>query len=208
MIWFTSDTHFGHENIIKLCERPWSDAASMERDLVATINACVGKNDTLYHLGDFSFKIGIDDQERILRRINCKDIHIIPGNHDKHLPEIAAHKLIKLEPPILEIKQDGRRITLSHYPIADWAGMRQGALHLHGHIHSRGLDYNEACRSRGLLRYDVGMDANGYAPVSLSQVMAFFNGVQPNGRMTWDEWMGFDAKPAKEPRFAFIKNIF
>lgn len=192
MIWFTSDTHFGHENAIKFCDRPWPDAAAMERGLVASINACVGKGDTLYHLGDFSFKIGIDDQRRILKSLNCKNIHVIPGNHDKHLEELAAEGLIFLEPPILEIKQDGRRIALSHYPIADWAGMRQGAIHVHGHIHSQGPEYNEACRSRGLLRYDAGVDANGYLPVSITQVLAFFNGVQPSGRMLWKQWMGWE----------------
>lgn len=189
MIWFTSDTHFGHANVINLANRPFRDAREMEDALVASINAMVAPSDTLYHLGDFSMKIDVDEEERIMRRLNCRDIHILPGNHDRHLGELAARGLVHVEPPILELKIDGRRFPMAHYPIADWAGKGRGSIHLHGHIHSHGPAYNEACRQRGLLRYDVGVDANGYAPVSLTQILAFFEGVQPSGRMKWQDWI-------------------
>lgn len=189
MIWFTSDTHFGHANVINLAVRPFVDAREMENVLVANINACVAPSDTLYHLGDFSMKIGIEEEARILKRIRCRDIRVLPGNHDRHLAELASLGLVRVEPPILELKLDGRRFPMCHYPIADWAGKGRGSIHLHGHIHSHGEEYNEACRERGLLRYDVGVDANGYAPVSLAQILAFFDGAQPSGRMKWQQWI-------------------
>lgn len=39
MIWFTSDTHFGHENMLRLCGRPWSTVAQMNDAMVANINS-------------------------------------------------------------------------------------------------------------------------------------------------------------------------
>lgn len=189
MIWFTSDTHFGHSNILKLAGRPFADAAAMENALVANINALVAPTDTLYHLGDFSMKLDLDEQARVMKRIRCRNLHILPGNHDKRLDELAAMGLCVLEPPIVEFGLDKRRYQLCHYPIADWNGKGSGAYHLHGHIHSHGMEYNEACRERGLRRYDVGMDANGYCPVSLEQICAFFEGSWLAYRMKWTGWI-------------------
>lgn len=61
MIWFTSDTHFGHENVLKFTDRPWETIQQMNSSIVANINARVGMNDELYILGDFSFKMTAQD---------------------------------------------------------------------------------------------------------------------------------------------------
>ena len=61
--------------------------------------------------------------------------------------------------------------------MADWQGMNHGSWHLHGHIHSSGGAYNEFNRKQGLLRYDVGCDANGHSPVSLDELREWFAGV-------------------------------
>ena len=55
MIWFTSDTHFGHENMLRLCGRPWSTVGQMNEAMAANINSKVAADDELYILGDFSF---------------------------------------------------------------------------------------------------------------------------------------------------------
>ena len=55
MIWFTSDLHLGHANILRLAGRPWEDVDRMNAALVTAINARVMPGDTLYVLGDFSF---------------------------------------------------------------------------------------------------------------------------------------------------------
>jgi calcineurin-like phosphoesterase family protein len=51
-VFFTSDTHFGHANIIKYCGRPFASVEEMNRELIARWNAVVGPRDTVYHLGD------------------------------------------------------------------------------------------------------------------------------------------------------------
>ena len=54
-VWFTSDTHAWHGNIIKYCNRPWADSEEMTEGIAERINALVPAHATLYHLGDFSF---------------------------------------------------------------------------------------------------------------------------------------------------------
>lgn len=83
MIWFTSDTHFGHENVLKFTDRPWETIQQMNSVIVANINARVGMNDELYILGDFSFKMTAQDAYGLRKKITCKKVHLVPGNHDK-----------------------------------------------------------------------------------------------------------------------------
>lgn len=64
-------------------------------------------------------------------------------------------------------------IALMHYPILAWNRYRHGSMMLHGHIHSTGK-YNERNRVEGIRRYDVGVDANHFYPVSLDEIWEFF----------------------------------
>ena len=54
-IFFTSDTHFGHKNILNFCERPFKDTDEMDETIITNWNNKVGKNDIVFHLGDFAF---------------------------------------------------------------------------------------------------------------------------------------------------------
>ena len=57
MIFYTSDLHFGHANAIKFDERPFTDVDDMADGMIHNWNSRVGKNDTVYILGDFCFKL-------------------------------------------------------------------------------------------------------------------------------------------------------
>lgn len=72
MIWFTSDTHFGHANVLKFSERPWDDIDDMNYALIENINACVEPSDELYILGDFSFKLTVQQAYELRKLIRCK----------------------------------------------------------------------------------------------------------------------------------------
>lgn len=169
-VWFTSDTHFGHSGILSLAQRPFADADEMDGALVRAINERVGPGDELYHLGDFSYRINKEAAAGIRRRIRCRRVHLVPGNHDKAWEDGEG---FLVEPPIRELKlDDGTRLVLCHYPLMSWNGMHRGSIHLHGHIHS-GAGYNESQRDQGIRRFDVGVDANGYAPVSLDDVLSW-----------------------------------
>lgn len=192
-IWLTSDTHFGHANILRLAERPFADVDEMQRALLAEINARVAPGDDLYILGDFSFKMTVDAAREVRRKIRCERVHLVPGNHDKDWSQPAVAGTFIVEPPICKVKlEGGKRLIMSHYPLLEWQGMAHDTVHLHGHIHATRV-YNEANRERGWRRYDVGVDANGYRPVSVEEVLAFFEGVEPRAYFDWRAWASGDA---------------
>ena len=196
MIWFTSDLHLGHTKVLEFAGRPWETIEEMNDALIGKINTHVAANDTLYILGDYSFKIPVEDAYALRKRINCSDIHLVPGNHDKDWTRKEVADAFVVEPMITTNKVfDGRqKIVLSHFPLADWPSMRRGSWHLHGHIHSCGTDYNGFNLRQGVMRFDVGVDANGFAPVSLDELAEWFGSVgEPSGRIRWPYWVNVTA---------------
>lgn len=79
MIWFTSDSHFWHANVIKYCSRPFYSVEVMNETLVANWNSVVKPEDTIIHLGDFSF--ALRSVELYSERLNGHK-KLVPGNHD------------------------------------------------------------------------------------------------------------------------------
>lgn len=175
VLWFTSDLHLGDESIARHARRPWKTAGEMNDALIDAINASVKPSDQLYILGDFSYKLPRDKAEGHLRRIACEHVHLVCGNHDE---EWRAGDLFESVDGYLELKSRGRKLCLMHYPLLTWNGIYRESIHLHGHIHSRGPSYNRRNRSQGYFRYDVGVDANEYRPVSLAELLAFYKDAQ------------------------------
>ena len=79
-VFFTSDTHFNHANILKFCDRPFKNVEEMNETIIVNWNKVIGKDDTVFHLGDFCLG-GSAEWTKILDRLNGK-IHLIVGNHD------------------------------------------------------------------------------------------------------------------------------
>lgn len=189
MIWFTSDTHFGHENVLRFAERPWNNIDAMNRGIVANINSRVLPDDHLYILGDYSFKLHMPEAAALRQSIRCKNVHLVPGNHDKDWTVQGFSNYFIVEPPICKVTYKEHGFICSHYPMADWQGMNWGSIHLHGHIHSRGLEYNLFNQAQGLYRYDVGCDANNYTPVSADEIIGWFDSVECCNRVNWKNWV-------------------
>ena len=210
MIYFTSDTHFGHGNVLKFTKRPYKDIARMNVALINNINARVGRDDELYILGDFSFKIPAVEATALRKKINCRRVYLVPGNHDKGWGSgpRELEGVFEVLPPIHRLKINGRKYVLSHYPLVDWPSMSHGSFMLHGHIHSQGSDYNELNRMQGIYRYDVGMDANGLRPVSLEEIDAWFAGVSCAGRARWRSWVAPEPGPAREIAQALLADEY
>ena len=78
-IYFTSDTHFGHANILNFCKRPFKDVDEMNEELIKRWNEVISKEDTVFHLGDFAFG-GAEIWNKTLPRLNGH-IVLILGNH-------------------------------------------------------------------------------------------------------------------------------
>lgn len=157
-LWFTSDTHFGHANIIKHSERPFTNVDEMDEALIAAWNECVGPKDEVWHLGDFChwrLKPG-----KYASRLNGR-IHLVLGNHDADAKEMAPHFSTVQE--VKYLRHEGERFWLSHYPHRAWRNSHHGCIHLFGHTHG---DYANWRRSM-----DVGVDAVGYKPISFAEVV-------------------------------------
>ena len=187
-LYLTSDTHFSHSNICSATTQ-WKDAGDtvrqfssleeMNRTIVDNINAVVGENDILFHLGDWSFG-GFEQIQKFRSQLVCKNIHIVLGNHDHHIEKnkdgvqslfSSVHSFI----PKLEVKREivggsgmleRFNFCVFHYPIASWIDMNQGVIHLHGHVHLP--KHLKLGQGRSL---DVGMDGNDMKPYSLDEVM-------------------------------------
>lgn len=180
MIYFTSDSHYNHYNIIKYCNRPFSTVEEMDQHILDKTNAYVKAEDTLYHLGDIAFartNRWVDKCRYYLDQINCRDIRIIWGNHDNKSARNEAGK--KLSDyyncrDFDEIKINGQRITLCHYAMAIWNKSHRGAWHLYGHSHAGAEDYLNR-HFPGRKSMDVGIDniykiAGEYRPISFDEV--------------------------------------
>lgn len=174
MIWFTSDLHLGHNAVINMQHRPYKDAAEMNNALIHNINECVKKNDKLYILGDVSHHITPEETNELVSRINGRK-YLLLGNHDVvGEPEICPYdaSLFEFVGNYLKINDYGMNIIMMHYPMLTWPKVTAGSVMLHGHIHSD-KSYNEANKRYGIRRYDVGVDANDYYPVSIETIKAF-----------------------------------
>lgn len=132
MIFFTADTHFGHNNIISKMDRTgFSTIEEHDNHLISQINKYVHKDDTLYILGDFAWK----RPQKYRPKIICRNVHLILGNHDKAFASSIVFgdmhhiKIIKL--------YTKEKAVLCHYPIAYWPASHYNAYHLYGHMHAK-----------------------------------------------------------------------
>ena len=169
-LFFTSDTHFGHRNIIKYCERPFSCIEEMDDALIANWNRVVGKDDIIFHLGDFAMG-GSAEWSRLLQKLNGK-IYLILGNHDLKTIGAGFSRLEGVAMQML-INVKGQIIYLNHYPFLCYGGAYRNTWQLYGHVHTchanRGLDVPRL-KMLMPMQYDVGVDNNNYRPVSFEQV--------------------------------------
>lgn len=165
-IWFTSDFHFGHFNIIRYCHRPFADTQEMDAAIFGRMNSCVKPNDVLYFLGDFC--MGRAEQVIVYRkRLACRTIHFIEGNHDK-----TARKLQHLFASwnsLSEINVVKQRIVLCHYAMRVWPHHAQGAWHLYGHSHGNLPDEPLS------FSLDVGVGTHDFRPWHFDEIQTVMN---------------------------------
>ena len=168
MIYFTSDLHLGHRGIITMRDRPFFDVDDMNRCLLRNYNAVVHKDDTVYILGDICHHMAVEEANRWIARMNGKKVLLI-GNHDKQYDPALFVEIRDF----MTVSLNGIYFALMHYPMLSWPKKNSGSIHIHGHIHSD-ESYNRKNRDEGILRYDAGVDANQFLPVSVQQVIRFF----------------------------------
>jgi calcineurin-like phosphoesterase family protein len=166
---FTSDHHFGHANIIKFCNRPFENVDDMNQELIRRWNEKIGKDDEVYHLGDFGLtnKAALSD---ILDQLNGT-IYLIVGNHEGAALE-NRHKFkwikeyFELKIADKDCPNGVQRIILFHYAMRVWRGDYHGTWHLYGHSHGNLPDKED------VLAFDIGVDCHDFYPLSYEEVKA------------------------------------
>lgn len=181
-IWFTSDLHFGHRNVIRFCNRPFADIKEMGQKLIENWNYCVKDDDVVFVLGDtfwFNDSRGI---KKTLSQLNG-EIYILPGNHDDfssyhRVDDPRIHLCEDIVVLWLESENDRGwdkkilEIWMAHYPMMTWPHRENGAWQLFGHIHSQedrteGVDQDLPLHWNQM---DVGCDRWDYCPISLESI--------------------------------------
>lgn len=183
----TSDSHFGHVNIIRFSERPFAHVDEMNGELIRRWNRVVGPTDVVVHLGDLAMG-RIEDTVRLGWALNGQR-YLIPGNHDRVSSVNQRGRNVATYTPIyeaagwtildevIEATIDGRSVLLSHYPYigdshdkskegadryADVRPVDTGLPLVHGHVHNlwteRGREFN------------AGVDVRDFTPVSATAV--------------------------------------
>lgn len=217
-LFFTSDHHFGHDNILRYCRetRPYASVADMALDYLDKWNEVVAQEDTVYYLGDFSFKFYL--VEEWLPLLHGRK-HLVMGNHDPSFkslsPEHRARYLAAgFESVALsgEVVVDGVYFALCHFPYRVPAGqehpipaiaareqrfaprsLASGALGeaalLHGHVHQHWRARKQPGR---LPEINVAVDAWGGAPVSgeaLVGLLREIRGLDHGAMNIYGEWL-------------------
>lgn len=189
--WFTSDTHFGHANIIHLSNRPFKDVAEMNETLIENWNGVVGEDDVIFHLGDVAMGPWVE-WDSVLTRLNGYKILVV-GNHDRIFKGMSAKQNERFQPyyegwfdeVFHNIEGlglfDGTVVNLSHFPYeADHMEKSRhmefrlpdnGVPLIHGHTHS---EKDVISRSeKGTVQVHVGVDSSNFTPLSEQQVVDY-----------------------------------
>jgi calcineurin-like phosphoesterase family protein len=167
-IFFTADTHFGHANIIRYCNRPFHSIGEHDAALITNWNAVVRPADEVYVLGDFIFAKTVDEVESVTQRLNGRK-YLIRGNHDRVAICESSFEWIK---DYHEMTAHNLKFVLFHYPISEWNGWhrRNKTVHLYGHVHNHANDLENQER-----RINVGVDLHGFTPI---RAKALASGIQ------------------------------
>lgn len=159
-IFFTSDLHFSHKNIIKHANRPFSDVQEMNEAIVKNWNQKVPKSATVFVLGDFSLGDPLTSI-KLIRQLNGLK-HLVVGNHDKFLNPSYWTSIND----VVEINYHGIAFFMSHYAHKVWNKSHYGTIHLYGHSHGSLPDDPTS------LSMDVGIDtAKDFSPYSFEEII-------------------------------------
>lgn len=166
--WFTADTHFGHERTMELSKRPFSSTVEMNMHLITNWNKVVGKDDTVYHLGDFG--------DYGIRQLLNGHIILLYGNYErtdeKENPYLAKH-LVEHYGFDLVIRDDYMQRAFDYLPfhmVHEPSKMIPNNFNLFGHIHKL-----QMIKHNGL---NVGVDCHNFTPIDLDTVKFYRNAIE------------------------------
>jgi calcineurin-like phosphoesterase family protein len=169
MIYFISDPHLSHANIIWMSKRPFNDVEEMDHTIINNWNSIVKETDTVYLLGDFAYRCHRSKIKKYLEELKGKII-LIKGNHDGQVLKVnqQIHRFESVH-DYLVLEYEKYKFILFHYPIESWWHKSRGAFHLHGHIHEH----------QSILphprKFNVSVENIEYKPISIVEVLNKLN---------------------------------
>lgn len=160
-VYVVSDTHFNHGNIIKYCDRPFESTTEMDRELIKRWNSVVGKDDKVFHLGDFAWG-GKEYIKNILAQLHGH-ITLIKGNHDTHTPAWYMECGFKevVSNPIMW----SQFVVMSHEP-PQFMSDETPYIYLYGHVHDSEMYQTTTKRSAC-----VCVERWNYTPVKIDDLL-------------------------------------
>ena len=174
-LFFTSDTHFCHTNIIKYCDRPYKNAEEMNQALIDNWNSVVNPKDVIFHLGDFAMNASTKSVQHIINRLNGKK-YLVIGNHEKSalskqfLRDFweGIYDIAEIYVEDEEISYGKQHLVMCHYPMLTWNASHRNSWQLFGHVHGGLSNKGEIKHSPSQM--DVGVDCHNFTPISYQQV--------------------------------------
>lgn len=191
-IWFTSDTHFHHKNIVKgvsdwenkgdQTTRDFKTLEEHDEHIIEQFNKYVQQEDILWHLGDWSFG-GIEQIKTFANRLTCKNINLIYGNHDHHIEKdnllsdgpltFTTKSLFNSTQYVYFGKIGKQTFFLSHYAHRVWNKSHHGVIHLYGHSHDSLDKHPNKPYGKSM---DVGIDSakrvfGEYRPFHIDEIL-------------------------------------
>lgn len=168
--WFVSDTHFGHEKIIKYCNRPFANAQEMDETMIRNWNERVQPEDTVFHMGDFCFSRSTQAPdapkassafEYYRSKLNG-NIIFIEGNHD-------GRNKVKSSIQSIVIRYGGKFIKLTHRP-----EHAEGKYDLNfvGHVHNNWKIQRRKMDCHITTLVNLSVDVWNFRPVSYGEIVA------------------------------------
>lgn len=169
LLFFASDHHFGHENVIAHCDRPYSSVEEMDEDLIKKWNEKVPKNGLVVHGGDLSMDLSKEIlYKNYINRLNGRIVFQIIGNHDRKLEKWfyknKTHSYPFGDKCLIIVKDKDfeygrKKIVANHFPELSWYHKENGAWHVFGHVHGDLKHPNKNA-------VDITVDATNYYPLS------------------------------------------
>ena len=169
-IFYISDTHFGHKNVLQFDHRPFADTDEMDCALIRNWNENVGANDDVFVVGDFTYKSGYD-ASWYLRQLSGHK-HLVIGNHDgKMLADSRAMKYWESVDKLTWVQDGEMGVVLCHYPMLEWYKSQYGTLLVYGHIHGNKNGTYQVMKAIRPTAYNAAACINGYTPVTLTEMI-------------------------------------
>lgn len=181
-VFFTSDFHLFHHNVLKFDNRPFENVFDMHVAIENNWNEVVGPNDIVIYLGDLSFARKEDRTlvEMMMSRLNG-EIHFVMGNHDKW-DDIKKFTRFKSQQDYLEVRitevvdavRIERMFVCMHYPIYSWNKKHHKTYHAHGHCHGNLHHGEDTIYYKNNRAIDVGCMLHDYTPISHLEIIDKF----------------------------------